>query len=590
MAEMKVSVDMSDLKVLNDYLSTTQDKIDLTAKTASKDFETLRRSIDPVYRSTKILKDQVLVAQKAFTTGAITQKEYAAAMAQIAAQANHAGIQMNQYGEVVGVNTRKMKRFGAVGMQQVGYQVQDFAVQVQSGTSALVALGQQGSQLLGIFGPAGAIAGMILAIGTGLVGAFLAAKGATDEATESAVSYKDIMTQTKDAISQMRLETQMLTQDIETQEEALLRNAISQAKRAEEEAEQFKDRLGILGSLYDPTKGIRIGFGFGFTQSPEELRKSLEARLKELQDTVALNSAAKENKKLEEESAQAEQDRIKFGDQLLKNLTARAQKAVALYGKEGEAKLRAEQNLELLKLENDLVAKGIELTSETAKNARYNLNVAHAMEMQEYQRVAAIKEREQAERDAEKARKEAAEAAKKAHEEYVKSIQDMTNLANGMANSFGDAFMSLVDGTKTAKEAFRDMARSIIKQLFEILVVQQLVGAFDPKTKTATGLAGMIGTALTGTKSIGGPVRAGHTYLVGERGPELFTAPSNGNITPNSNMGGNVVVNQTINVSTGVQQTVRTEIKSLMPQIAEASKAAVADAKRRGGSYGRNFA
>ena len=587
---MKVSVDMSDLKVLNDYLSTTQDKIDLTAKTASKDFETLRRSIDPVYRSTKILKDQVLVAQKAFTTGAITQKEYAAAMAQIAAQANHAGIQMNQYGEVVGVNTRKMKRFGAVGMQQVGYQVQDFAVQVQSGTSALVALGQQGSQLLGIFGPAGAIAGMILAIGTGLVGAFLAAKGATDEATESAVSYKDIMTQTKDAISQMRLETQMLTQDIETQEEALLRNAISQAKRAEEEAEQFKDRLGILGSLYDPTKGIRIGFGFGFTQSPEELRKSLEARLKELQDTVALNSAAKENKKLEEESAQAEQDRIKFGDQLLKNLTARAQKAVALYGKEGEAKLRAEQNLELLKLENDLVAKGIELTSETAKNARYNLNVAHAMEMQEYQRVAAIKEREQAERDAEKARKEAAEAAKKAHEEYVKSIQDMTNLANGMANSFGDAFMSLVDGTKTAKEAFRDMARSIIKQLFEILVVQQLVGAFDPKTKTATGLAGMIGTALTGTKSIGGPVRAGHTYLVGERGPELFTAPSNGNITPNSNMGGNVVVNQTINVSTGVQQTVRTEIKSLMPQIAEASKAAVADAKRRGGSYGRNFA
>jgi uncharacterized phage protein gp47/JayE len=53
--------------------------------------------------------------------------------------------------------------------------------------------------------------------------------------------------------------------------------------------------------------------------------------------------------------------------------------------------------------------------------------------------------------------------------------------------------------------------------------------------------------------------------------------------------GGGVTVVQNINVSTGVQQTVRTEIKSLMPQIAEASKAAVADAKRRGGSYGRNF-
>jgi hypothetical protein len=50
------------------------------------------------------------------------------------------------------------------------------------------------------------------------------------------------------------------------------------------------------------------------------------------------------------------------------------------------------------------------------------------------------------------------------------------------------------------------------------------------------------------------------------------------------------VVNQTINVTTGVQQTVRAEIKSLMPQIADNAKAAVLDAKRRGGSYGGGFA
>jgi hypothetical protein len=34
-----------------------------------------------------------------------------------------------------------------------------------------------------------------------------------------------------------------------------------------------------------------------------------------------------------------------------------------------------------------------------------------------------------------------------------------------------------------------------------------------------------------------------------------------------------------------VQQTVRAEILTLMPQIANAAKAAVADAKLRGGSY-----
>jgi len=53
--------------------------------------------------------------------------------------------------------------------------------------------------------------------------------------------------------------------------------------------------------------------------------------------------------------------------------------------------------------------------------------------------------------------------------------------------------------------------------------------------------------------------------------------------------GGQVVVNQTINVTTGVQQTVRAEIMGLMPQIQEASKAAVLDAKRRGGSFAGAF-
>jgi len=52
---------------------------------------------------------------------------------------------------------------GVVG--QAGFQLQDFAVQVQGGTSALTALSQQGSQFLGVFGPAGAVAGAVLTVG-----------------------------------------------------------------------------------------------------------------------------------------------------------------------------------------------------------------------------------------------------------------------------------------------------------------------------------------------------------------------------------------------------------------------------------------
>ena len=50
-------------------------------------------------------------------------------------------------------------------MQAAGFQVQDFAVQVGAGTSALTAFAQNAPQLLGVFGPAGALAGALVAVG-----------------------------------------------------------------------------------------------------------------------------------------------------------------------------------------------------------------------------------------------------------------------------------------------------------------------------------------------------------------------------------------------------------------------------------------
>jgi len=61
-------------------------------------------------------------------------------------------------------------------MQQAGYQIGDFAVQVQGGTNVMVALGQQGAQLLGIFGAKGAIAGAALAIATAFIAPLFKAK------------------------------------------------------------------------------------------------------------------------------------------------------------------------------------------------------------------------------------------------------------------------------------------------------------------------------------------------------------------------------------------------------------------------------
>ena len=180
-------------------------------------------------------------------------------------------------------------------------------------------------------------------------------------------------------------------------------------------------------------------------------------------------------------------------------------------------------------------------------------------------------------------------AAKQNFDRANAGASELASVMATVESSMEDAFMSMIDGTSSASDAFKSMASSIIKELFRVLVVQRLVGSVG-----GGGIAGAIGD-IFGMAS-GGSVRAGQPYMTGEHGRELFVPSQNGRIlsaaqTNNAMSGGGdgVVINQTINVSTGVQQTVRTEIKQLMPQIAESAKSAVADSKRRGGSYGRAF-
>lgn len=80
----------------------------------------------------------------------------------------NAGNQFARYGDQAYRAQQRTKRFASVGLQQAGYQVNDFIVQVASGQNALVAFGQQGSQLAGIFGTGGAVVGALIAGATAI--------------------------------------------------------------------------------------------------------------------------------------------------------------------------------------------------------------------------------------------------------------------------------------------------------------------------------------------------------------------------------------------------------------------------------------
>lgn len=63
----------------------------------------------------------------------------------------------------------------------LGFQLQDIAVQAQAGTSAFVILGQQGSQLASAFGPGGAVIGAVIAVAAAIGGVLFTSLNKTSE-------------------------------------------------------------------------------------------------------------------------------------------------------------------------------------------------------------------------------------------------------------------------------------------------------------------------------------------------------------------------------------------------------------------------
>ncbi len=157
----------------------------------------------------------------------------------------------------------------------------------------------------------------------------------------------------------------------------------------------------------------------------------------------------------------------------------------------------------------------------------------------------------------------------------------MQSVVSGGLKSMEDALLGIMMRTSSVSEAFRSMANSIIADLARMAIRQMITAP----------IAQALGLGISGARASGGTVTGGNAYLVGEQGAEVFVPNKTGTIVPNDQMGGSgTVVNQTINISTGVAQTVRTEIQSMMPRIMDATKAAVADAKRRGGTFGKMMA
>ena len=99
----------------------------------------------PLYAQSKLYEVELQKLNRAQALGIISDKQRAVSLAQLdAAFANGTGVFSNYTQQVKSGANR-----AGVAMQQFGYQAGDFIVQVQSGTNAFVAFGQQATQIVG---------------------------------------------------------------------------------------------------------------------------------------------------------------------------------------------------------------------------------------------------------------------------------------------------------------------------------------------------------------------------------------------------------------------------------------------------------
>lgn len=154
------------------------------------------------------------------TEGAEQSAKQLDALAQSSTKADTA---VTKTGAAVEKATPKLSGFGTKA-QQAGYQIQDFVVQVQSGTSVFVAFGQQASQLAGVLGPGGAVLGAVIALGAAVGGVLYKSMGnaklSTEELEASSKQLDAVLQKNADGVYELSDGFITLANNVETASQA----------------------------------------------------------------------------------------------------------------------------------------------------------------------------------------------------------------------------------------------------------------------------------------------------------------------------------------------------------------------------------
>ncbi|WP_213778878.1 phage tail tape measure protein [Caballeronia sp. dw_276] len=191
-----------------------------------------------------------------------------------------------------------------------------------------------------------------------------------------------------------------------------------------------------------------------------------------------------------------------------------------------------------------------------------------------------------------------------AHNMAAQTESAVSDMAKGMEDA-------LVSFAMTGKLSFKSLADSIISDIIRMQARAAISGLFNLAIGAVGSYFGNSGATFAanaqggntldnlvsntggwGTipaRASGGPVSAGTTYLVGEKGPELFNPGSSGMITPNhaiqSSLGGDININAPVRVEGGTNAAAnQSNGDDLNKKITAAVRAVVVNERKQGGA------
>ena len=464
---------------------------------------------------------------------------------------------------------RGMTRQGRAQMAQLGHQMQDIAVQFQMGMNPLMILGQQGSQVASIFGAKGALFGSIIAVAS-LVGTFFFAsmmKGA-----DAAGEYAENLIKAAGGVDKLN----------EAQRRIVMDDMRKKLRELNEELKEIQLQQSLADqSIFDFLKGRKFEGGDiglitrfkalftsaeSLAQQAEKTKLSIDSLNDSIDEVAEVGSAQRALEALQGMPL-VDNEKARKADEAL-NAIDRSTKELA-----DRAKILAHE-FELVNINfGQLAGNKIPM----AKEGFTSLDLKVKDSQMTFRKLG----------------------------EDVKYVgMSMDDVGVNSLSSLEDALLSVMDRTSSVADAFKSMARSILSDLMRLSIQRSITGPLfnamfastAPTIATASGYTTIgAGAPASAPGSVAHFEGGGFTGFGGRsggvdgRGGFPAILHPNETVIDHTKGQGMGSVNVILNISTGVAQTVRAEIANLMPQIAEATKGAVLQARQQGGSYSKSL-